>query len=100
MGEFDDPLWLVAEEAFFDLDQLARALAVDAGWVRLRVEEGALAPASLQAQWRFSGRDLLRARRMRRLESDFDAVPELAALVADLLEDMDAMRARLARLGG
>jgi len=41
----------------------------------------------------------VRARRMRRLERDFDAVPEMAALVADLLEEMDALRARLRRAG-
>jgi chaperone modulatory protein CbpM len=32
---------------------------------------------------------------MRRLESDFDAVPELAALVADLLEELDRLRGQL-----
>jgi chaperone modulatory protein CbpM len=36
---------------------------------------------------------------MRRIERDFDAVPELAALVADLEEEIDALRARLAPLG-
>ena len=39
------------------------------------------------------------ARRMRALERDFEAVPELAALVADLLEEMDELRARLRREG-
>lgn len=34
---------------------------------------------------------------MRQLERDFDAVPELAALVADLLEEMDSLRARRGR---
>jgi chaperone modulatory protein CbpM len=34
---------------------------------------------------------------MRDLERNFDAVPELAALVADLLEALDATRARLLR---
>jgi chaperone modulatory protein CbpM len=36
---------------------------------------------------------------MRQLERDFEAVPELAALVADLLEEMDALRTRLRRAG-
>jgi len=49
--------------------------------------------------WRFSGASLLRARRMRQLERDFDAVPELAALMADLLEEMDTLRAQLGRGG-
>jgi chaperone modulatory protein CbpM len=32
---------------------------------------------------------------MRQLERDFDAVPELAALMADLLEEVDTLRAKL-----
>ena len=49
--------------------------------------------------WRFSSADLARARRMRQLERDFEADPELAALVADLLEEVADMRARLRRAG-
>jgi chaperone modulatory protein CbpM len=37
---------------------------------------------------------------MARLERDFDAVPELAALVADLEDELAAVRARLLRQGG
>jgi chaperone modulatory protein CbpM len=54
---------------------------------------------SVAGIWRFSGAALQRARRMRRLECDFDAVPELAALVADLLEEMDTLRLQLRRNG-
>jgi len=36
---------------------------------------------------------------MRALERDFNAVPELAALMADLLEEMDLLRLRLRRAG-
>ncbi|HNF89421.1 MAG TPA: chaperone modulator CbpM, partial [Thiobacillaceae bacterium] len=50
---------------------------------------------SVAGVWRFSGPALLRARRMRQLERDFEAAPELAALVADLLEEVDALRVRL-----
>jgi chaperone modulatory protein CbpM len=32
---------------------------------------------------------------MHRIERSFDAAPELAALVADLLEELEALRARL-----
>jgi chaperone modulatory protein CbpM len=35
---------------------------------------------------------------MLRIERDFEAVPELAALVADLFEELDDLRARLRRL--
>ena len=36
---------------------------------------------------------------MHALERDFDAVPELAALVVDVLEEMEALRTRLERTG-
>jgi len=36
---------------------------------------------------------------MLRIERDFDAVPELAALVADLLAELDEARERLRRAG-
>ncbi len=47
--------------------------------------------------WRFGSRHMSRARAMHRIERDFDAAPELAALVADLLEEIEALRARLRR---
>jgi chaperone modulatory protein CbpM len=34
---------------------------------------------------------------MREIERAYDAAPELAALVADMLEEMDRLRARLRR---
>ena len=42
---------------------------------------------------------LQRVRCMVRLERDFDAVPELAALVADLQDEIERLRARLRRAG-
>jgi chaperone modulatory protein CbpM len=36
---------------------------------------------------------------MSQLERDFDAVPELAALVADLIEELDELRARVHSAG-
>jgi chaperone modulatory protein CbpM len=82
------------------VEELACACAVSAEWVVRHVEEGALERRGESVtQWRFSSRDLGRARRIRALERDFDAVPELAALVADMLDEMDALRARLRRAG-
>lgn len=86
------------EDACLTLDEFSRACAVEQRWVIEHVREGLLAaPGGEQEHWRFSSRDLRRARQMRRFERDFDAVPELAALVADLLEELAAMRAQLAR---
>jgi chaperone modulatory protein CbpM len=90
----------VLEEACLSLEELASVCSVSTEWVVRHVEEGALSGvAGSVAEWRFTSRDLARARHIRALERDFDAVPELAALVADLLEELDALRARLRRAG-
>jgi chaperone modulatory protein CbpM len=84
------------EDSWLTLEQVASACTVEPDWLLRHLEEGLFPHAeSVAGIWRFSGAALLRARRMRQLERDFDAVPELAALVADLLEEMDDLRARL-----
>jgi chaperone modulatory protein CbpM len=84
------------EDSWLTLEQAAAACMVEPTWLIRHIEEGLFPCAEgVAGTWRFSGASLLRARRMRQLERDFDAVPELAALVADLLEEMDALRAQL-----
>ena len=93
------------DEATLTLEELARACAVEADWVIERIESGLLADGSryvsrqrLTSQ-RFTSRDLTRARRLRQVERDFEAEPELAALVADLLEEVERLRTRLRAAG-
>jgi len=82
------------------LEELCAVCAVDREWVVERVRAGLFPVVGATVEeWRFSAAALRRARRMRGLERDFEAVPELAALVADALEEMDALRARLRRAG-
>jgi len=86
------------EESWMTLEQVAAACAVEPGWLQRHIDEGLFPQAeSVSGVWRFSATGLARARRMRQMERDFDAVPELAALVADMLEEMDRLRARLER---
>lgn len=88
------------EETWLTLEQVAAACAVEPEWLARHLDEGLFPQAaSVAGTWRFSSANLVRARRMRRLERDFDAVPELAALVADVLEEMDELRVRLRRVG-
>ena len=99
----DDEIVLVGAvlaEACYSLDDIAAACRVSAQWVERYVEEGLLGCAERgPSGLRFSSQDLQRARRIRAIERDFDAVPELAALVADMLEEMEALRMRLERAG-
>jgi chaperone modulatory protein CbpM len=87
------------EDACLTLEQVCSAGAVSPDWVSVHVLEGRLHPAGDRpSQWRFGRRDLARVRQIRRLEIVFDAEPELAALVADLLDELDNLRARLRRI--
>lgn len=80
------------------LEQLCSVCALERDWLVVRVREG-LIPAlgDSDAEWRFTTATLARVRRMRDIERSYDAAPELAALVADMLEEMDALRAQLRR---
>ena len=88
------------DDACFTAEELASACAVTTEWIVRHVEEGALASQGTSAaEWRFTRRDVWRVQHIYRLERDFDAEPELAALMADLLEELEQLRARLRRAG-
>jgi chaperone modulatory protein CbpM len=94
----------IAEDACLTLEQLCAVCSLEREWLIVRVEEGLIpvtsaATSSAATEWRFTTATLSRARRMRELERAFDAAPELAALVADMLEQMDDLRSRLRHAG-
>lgn len=96
MREQDPLIGSLMEDTWLTLEQVAAACPVEPAWLLRHLDDGLFPHAeSVAGVWRFSGPALLRARRMRRVERDFEAVPELAALVADLLEEVDDLRARL-----
>ena len=93
MRDDDILIGTLMEESWLTLEQMAAACGVEPDWLMRHLDEGLFPGAeSVAGIWRFSGACLLRARRMHALERNFDAVPELAALVADMLEEMDALR--------
>ena len=99
MAMNDDTLVTLVDEVGLSLDDVCRAAAVGPDWIAERVQSGLLVVHGGEAQaWHFDAVTLKRVRRMVRLERDFDAVPELAALVADLQDEIEALRAQLARV--
>ncbi|HEX7749959.1 MAG TPA: chaperone modulator CbpM [Bordetella sp.] len=81
------------------LEELARACSVKPDWVVEHVQAGLFSDGSVTVSaQRFSSVDLRRARRMIHIERGYDAVPELAALVADMLEEMDQLRTKVRAL--
>jgi chaperone modulatory protein CbpM len=86
---------VLLEEVALDVEQLSRACAVEPQWVLERVEAGLLECIVVApSEQRFASAALLRARRLRALERDFDANPELAALTVDLIEEVERLRGR------
>ena len=90
------------DSAALTLEALARACGMDADWVAARLQDGLLEPGAATsvdpAAWRFSGATVVRARRIAHLEVTFDADPHLAALTADLIEEVTALRQQLRHL--
>ena len=86
----------VIEESSLTLKELAALCAVQPDWLKSHIEDGYLEPlADFHSEWRFSSASLVRVKRIWLLERDFEAVPELAALVADLQEEISKLKQRL-----
>jgi chaperone modulatory protein CbpM len=90
----------IMDDSWLTMEQLARICRVEVAWLQHRLEDGLFPYAeSVAGTWRFSNRCVLRAQRMYQLEHDFDAVPELAALMADLQDEMENLQYQLRLLG-
>lgn len=92
---------VLLEDARLTLEELAASCSVTCEWIVEHVQAGVLLaePDPDPDRWFFNGRDLLRVRRLSDVERDFDATPELAGLVADLLDEVLRLRTRLERAG-
>jgi chaperone modulatory protein CbpM len=91
-------IWLEDEHAL-DLAAFAVACGFDTGFVRLLVDEGLLQPIADQPDWRFGGEALARARRIRRLQRDFEANLQSVAVMLELIDEVERLRARIRRAG-
>jgi len=86
---------VLIDDHTLDLHELATACAVTPTWVVEHVEAGLLACRSSGGEMRFASAHLVRARRLVTTERCFDANQEMAALVADLLEEVEQLRRQL-----
>lgn len=90
---------MLEEELSLTLAELSGACRVHAEMVVALVEEGVLDPQGEDTlHWRFSGSNLRRARMALRLQHDLGVNLSGAALALELMEEIDALRARLAAL--
>lgn len=89
----------ILEELELDLAEFCRLCELPAEQVFELVDEGIIEPQGREpARWRFRGVAIRRVRRVQRLERDLGLNLAGAALVLDLLDELERLRARLRQL--
>jgi chaperone modulatory protein CbpM len=89
----------LGEDEWLDIEQFARACDAQVEFIRALVEEGLIAPPVVAPAWRFGGEELARVRRIRRLQLAFEANLQSVAVMLDLLDEIERLRAGFARSG-
>ncbi|MDH4049559.1 MAG: chaperone modulator CbpM [Gammaproteobacteria bacterium] len=79
-------------EARFTLREICRAVDADRDFVQALVAEGVIDPLDDSGDWHFHGEALMRACRAQRLMRDLDINLQGAALVLDLLDELERLR--------
>lgn len=92
---------IIEERRDLSLADLCRSCRLPAERVFELVDEGVIEPAGRDPRrWRFHGVSVRRVRCVQRLEQDLGVNVAGAAVVLDLLEELERLRARLRRLEG
>jgi chaperone modulatory protein CbpM len=92
---------ILDEDSIFTLEELSASCAVKTEYIIELVEEGIVEPMQQQGNqnlWTFTGHSLLRVRKTQRLQHDLGVNLAGAALVLDMMEEIDQLRERLRRL--
>jgi chaperone modulatory protein CbpM len=82
------------EQVTFTLRELSLACGIQTELVVEMVDEGVIEPASAGAEWQFHGGSLVRAQRALRLVHDLNLNWPGAALVLDLLDELERLQKR------
>lgn len=90
--------YLLDETVTLTLAEISWACRVHEERIIELVNEGVIEPVPRAREWTFPATQLRRARKAIRLQRDLDINPAGAALVLDLLEEVEVLRARLRRL--
>jgi chaperone modulatory protein CbpM len=91
---------LISEEAVLSLEEMIHACGTEAQWIVELVEAGILTPQGAElSAWRFGAGDLQRAGKLVRIQRDFGASTDAAAVILDLLDEIERLRAQPRRLG-
>ncbi|MDR3453231.1 MAG: chaperone modulator CbpM [Rhodoferax sp.] len=93
-------VFILEEQTGLTLAELCRACMAQTDFIAELVEEGVLTPAGqVPDQWRFTGVQVRHASVAVRLQRDLGVNVAGAALALQLLDELEALRARLRAVG-
>jgi chaperone modulatory protein CbpM len=91
---------VIGNEAVLSLEDFGRACPAEVSWIAELVAMEVLSPEGVErVNWRFRATDVTCARRVARLQRDFDASLDAGAVILDLFDQIEQLRARLKRAG-
>lgn len=90
---------LMDENARLELTHFAQACGTTVAYVEEMMLEGLLLPRGERAPSGFGAEEIVRVRRALRLQRDFDAPLPSVAVMLDLLDEIERLRAQLLRAG-
>ena len=86
------------DDQMLELREVARICCVNQQWLVERIEQEGIQPVVRDDTYYFTSATVLRIEQVIHVEQTYDADPQLAALVADLTEEVQALRRELKRL--
>jgi chaperone modulatory protein CbpM len=80
------------------IEEMAKLCCVSTQWIHTRIEQEVIDAVIKDGQYYFTGSSVVRVEQLARIEQTYDADPQLAALVADLIEEVRNLRRQLNRV--
>jgi chaperone modulatory protein CbpM len=77
------------------IEEIAKLCCVSTQWIHTRIEQEIIHAVKKDGHYYLTGSTVLRIQQVARIEQTYDADPQLAALVADLVEEVRNLRHRL-----
>ena len=86
---------VVDEQQRYDLNSFAQVCGQSPEWILQLIEYDILSTSGQPQQYRFSGTDVIRARRAYRLQRDFDASLSAVSVMLDLIDEVHQLRRQI-----
>ena len=79
------------------VEEMARLCCVTTDWLHERIEQEVIHAVHREGTYYLSSATVIRVQQVAKIEQTYDADPQLAALVADLVEEVQQLRRQLKR---